>query len=66
MKGFNFRFNQDLIKNLTLKANATVYVQLITSDSIPMAHIPPLSLRGEVVLSLSKFSKLNIYTNYND
>ena len=31
-----------------------------------MAHIPPLSLRGEVVLSLSKFSKLNIYTNYND
>ena len=65
MKGFNFRFNQDLIKNLTLKANAA-YVQAITSDSIPMAHIPPLSLRGEVVLSLSKFSKLNIYTNYND
>ena len=65
MKGFNFRFNQELIKNLTLKANAA-YVQAITSDSIPMAHIPPLSLRGEVVLSLSKFSKLNIYTNYND
>ena len=65
MKGFNFRFKQDLIKNLTLKANAA-YVQAITSDSIPMAHIPPLSLRGEVVLSLSKFSKLNIYTNYND
>ena len=65
MKGFNFRLSQDLINCLTFNASAA-YIHSITSDSIPMAHIPPLSIRGEVVMSLSEFSKINIYTNYND
>ncbi len=65
MKGFNFRLSQDLINCLTFNTSAA-YIHSITSDSIPMAHIPPLSIRGEVVMSLSEFSKINIYTNYND
>ena len=64
MKGINFRFKKNIIKSLIFKTNAS-YVNSINSDSIPMAHIPPFSARGELILNINKKSKLAFYSNFN-
>ena len=64
MKGVNFRFKINIIKSLLFRGNAS-YVSSITSDSIPMAHIPPFSARGELAHNINKKSKIKIYSNFN-
>lgn len=64
MNGVNFRFKLNIIKSLTFNMN-TSYVSSITSDSIPMAHIPPFSARGELTHNINKKSKLSFYSNFN-
>ncbi|MAO71524.1 MAG: hypothetical protein CMD02_03320 [Flavobacteriales bacterium] len=64
MKGINFRFKINIIKSLLFSGNAS-YVSSITSDSIPMAHIPPFSSRGEIIHNINKKSKIKIYSNFN-
>ena len=64
MKGVNFRFKINIIKSLIFNVNAS-YVSSITSDSIPMGHIPPFSSRGEIIHNINKKSKIKIYSNFN-
>ena len=64
MKGINFRFKINIIKSLLFSGN-TSYVNSITSDSIPMAHIPPFQSRGEIIHNINKKSKIKIYSNFN-
>ena len=64
MKGINFRFKLNIVKSLIFNANVS-YVNSITSDSIPMAHIPPISVRGELAQNINKKSKIKIYSNFN-
>ena len=64
MKGINFRFKLNVVKSLVFNANAS-FVSSITSDSTPMAHIPPISVRGELAQNINKKSKIKIYSIFN-
>ncbi len=64
MKGINFRFKLNVVKSLIFNANAS-FVSSITSDSTPMTHIPPVSVRGELAQNINKKSKIKIYSIFN-
>ena len=64
MKGVNLRFKLNIIKSLIFNVNAS-YVSSITSDSIPICHIPPFSARGDLTHNINKKSKITFYSNFN-
>ncbi|MGY8950739.1 MAG: hypothetical protein ACKVJW_03065, partial [Flavobacteriales bacterium] len=41
------------------------YVNGSSSDSLPLAHIPPLSIRGELNFKSNKKSEITLYIKYN-
>jgi hemoglobin/transferrin/lactoferrin receptor protein len=64
MFGVNFNFYQKLSPKIDVNLTSS-YVNGWSSDSLPLAHIPPLSIRGEVNFKNSKKSEITFYTKYN-
>ena len=53
-----------LFRNLNLFLSGS-FVRGVSDDSLPLSHVPPFSLRGEINYLIGKSSKLSIYSNYN-
>ena len=65
MNGFNLSLKQSISKNLFI-ATTTAFVKSLSSDSLPLAHIPPFSVRGNISYIFKDQSKLSFYSNFND
>ena len=64
MFGVNFNFYQKLSPKIDVNLNSS-YVNGSSSDTLPLAHIPPLSIRGELNFKSNKKSEITFYTKYN-
>jgi len=64
MFGINFNFYQKLSPKIDFSFNSS-YVNGKSSDSLPLAHIPPLSVRGELNFKSNYKSEITLYTKYN-
>lgn len=65
MNGFNLSLKQSISKNLFI-STTTAFVKSLSSDSLPLAHIPPFSVRGNISYTFKDQSKLSFYSNFND
>lgn len=65
MNGFNLSLKQSISKNLFI-STTTAFVKSLSSDSLPLAHIPPFSVRGNISYMFKDQSKLSFYSNFND
>ena len=64
MMGVNLIYNQKINDKLSVKSISS-FVNAISSDSFPLAHIPPLSSRLQFNYSLSENSSFSFYSIYN-
>ena len=64
MNGFNLNLKQNVSKNLFV-STTTSFVKSLSSDSLPLAHIPPFSARGNISYIFKDQSKLSFYSNFN-
>ena len=64
MNGFNLNLKQNVSKNLFV-STTTTFVKSLSSDSLPLAHIPPFSARGNISYIFKDQSKLSFYSNFN-
>ena len=64
MMGVNLIYNQKINDKLSVKSISS-FVDAITSDSFPLAHIPPLSSRLQFNYSVSENSSFSFYSIYN-
>lgn len=65
MNGFNINLKQNISKKLFI-STTTAFVKSLSSDSLPLAHIPPFSVRGNISYTFKDQSKLSFYSNFND
>ena len=64
MMGVNLIYNQKINEKLSVKSISS-FVNAISSDSLPLAHIPPLSSRLQFNYSVSENSSFSFYSIYN-
>lgn len=64
LKGINMEFNQQLSKKINLLFSSS-FLKGKRSDSLPLSHIPPLSIRGEINYLINQNSNLLIFSHYN-
>ena len=64
MYGVNFHFGHSFSDNIKFSLRSS-FVDGTSSDSLPLAHIPPFSLRSELNYTTSKTSNFSFYTKYN-
>ena len=64
MMGVNLIYNQKINEKLSVKSISS-FVNAISSDSFPLAHIPPLSSRLQFNYSVSENSSFSFYSIYN-
>ena len=58
------RLKQNISKNLLI-SSTTAFVKSLSSDSLPLAHIPPFSVRGNISYIFKDQSKLSFYNIFN-
>jgi len=63
MIGFNLVYNQKINKKTEFKS-LNSFVKAISSDSLPVSHIPPFSSRIELNYSINNNSSLSFFSNY--
>ena len=64
MIGVNLIYNQKINEKLSVKSISS-FVNAVSSDSFPLAHIPPLSSRLQFNYSVSENSSFSFYSIYN-
>ena len=64
MVGVNLIYNQKINEKMNVESIGS-FVNAVSSDSLPLAHIPPLSLRLQFNYSVNKNSSLSFYSIYN-
>jgi len=65
MNGLNFRIKQKVNEKISFSGSASL-VKGVSSDLLPLAHIPPFSARSEISYSFVDKSILSFYSKYND
>ena len=63
MMGMNLIYNQKINEKLSVKSISS-FVNAISSDSLPLAHIPPLSSRLQFNYLVSENSSFSFYSIY--
>ena len=64
MIGVNLIYNQKVNENLDFELISS-FIDAISSDSLPLSHIPPFSSRIEFNYSMSNISSFSFYSVYN-
>ena len=64
IKGFEIKMNRKLTKKIDFDFYSS-YINGKSSDSLPLSHIPPFSMKAKISYSKNKKTKWSLYSNYN-
>ena len=64
LSGFNFLLNHQISNRIHLSLQSS-FVKSLCADSLPLAHIPPLSVKSQIKYKFSEKSTFKLYSYYN-